>query len=307
MFAFRCLSYAVAAISLVAAPHSAALAEDEAVVLKPSSPWNLDYGEHRCRIARTFGEGENLNVFYLEQWQPSTGASWLVAGPAIDGYRAGRTTNFKFGEKGDSGEFEMRDMTIGEFGKAVTSRSSVVSKEANAVEKTVNDPDFYERDGLEQLDSVKASGIDKLSISQNGQPSVILKFGDLEKPLAAMNQCMANLVARWGFEVPEQETVAVAPKPVDIMPVARRIQRNYPASAIIKGAQADFQVRLNIEADGIISDCQLVNLTLADDFDMKRHPCAAFMELAKYEPARTATGKPIRSYVIQRIRYTMSD
>ena len=82
MSAFRFISFA-AAVSVVAAPHSAAQTDDEVVVLEPSSPWQLDYGKDRCRIARTFGEGDDTNMFYLEQWEPAAWATWLVAGPAV--------------------------------------------------------------------------------------------------------------------------------------------------------------------------------------------------------------------------------
>ena len=307
MSAFRVVSVAAAAISVAVTPLSAALAEDEAVVLEPTRNWQLDYGENRCRIARTFGDDKNETLFYLEQWEPAIWAAALVAGPSVEKYRSGRATRFTFGTGGEEDEFELRDMTLGDFGDAIAFRTTIVPNGKMSVQVENDAELILGRGRFTKLASQAATGINRVTLSQKGSPTVTLNIGSMEEPLEAMNACMKDLVAHWGFDVAEQETIVEDPKPGGLLPVARRIQSNYPASALRKGAQADFQMRLTIEADGSITDCQLVNLTLADDFDMKRHPCKAFQELAEFEPARTAFGEAVRSYSIQRIRYMIPD
>ena len=47
---------------------------------EPSSQWQLDYGDTRCRIGRIFGEGETETALYLEQVEPSESLHWIVGG-----------------------------------------------------------------------------------------------------------------------------------------------------------------------------------------------------------------------------------
>ena len=307
MSAFRVVSVAAAALFVAVAPLSAALAEDEAVVLEHSSFWRLDADENRCRLARQFGEGENKTLFYMEQWHPSLKVDWLVAGAVFDGYSEDKPTTFAFDDGGDRGEFEFLGQTVEGFGKAVAYKSVVIENP----EQSTGRPDeeaiasyLKPRTDL-YLDSKKAAGIERLTLSQGGQRDIVLKLTDLEKPLAAMNLCMDSLIRSWGFDVDEQRTVTQGPKPTNMAAVARRIQLEYPMKAARAGAQATFQMRLTIEADGSISDCLLVNTTLADDFDMRKHPCTVFLKQAKFEPARTASGEPVRTYYMQRIAYRM--
>lgn len=48
-----------------------AAAADEPLVLKPTSNWQVDYAEDKCRLARKFGEGDTLTVVMFEQDGPS--------------------------------------------------------------------------------------------------------------------------------------------------------------------------------------------------------------------------------------------
>ncbi|QZD90751.1 energy transducer TonB [Qipengyuania aurantiaca] len=293
----------LAAISIVA-PQSAAANDDPTlIVLQPSSPWNLDMGEHKCRIARLFGEGENQTIFLIDQWDPSTTAQWTLAGPALEKYRNGRATEYEFGNGGDAGEFELLGSSFGEFGNAVQSSSGFVTGDP------LGDEEDQERDylvnplGLPALDAKGAVGIEWLTVSQRGRTPVRLRLGSLEGPLAALNVCMENLVEFWGFDLEEQRRIASPPEVSNMPQVTREVAEHYPNSALRRGAQADFHIRMTIDTQGQIENCVLLSQTVADKFELGGHPCTSFERYARIEPARDKTGQPIRAYLTNRIVY----
>ena len=288
---------------LATGPLSAA--DRDVVTLEPAGPWNLDMGENRCRIARLFGEGDKKTLFYLEQWDPSREALWSVAGPPVERYRPARNVRFQFGPEGDSGEFELRDIGLGDYGRAVSDTSSV------AVPTWPNFK-FGERNyaldprGMPALNAAGAETIATLTLSQHFRPTIVLDLGSLGAPLKAMNVCMADLVSSWGFDVEAQKAVQSPPVVTNFLEVAKKIWKYYPEPAERKGAQADFHLRMTVGADGAAKACVLLNQTLAPDFDMRRHPCTFFTKFGKFEPARTASGAPIETFYVTRIWYTIS-
>ncbi|WP_369026517.1 hypothetical protein [Qipengyuania sp. RANM35] len=276
-------------------------------MLKPIGQWNLDMGENKCRIARVFGSEEQKAAFYLEQWSPSEEADWAVAAREVAGFRSDRKTTYAFGPGGKSDDFEFTKTSFGDFGNLVGARSKIVSDDPSQEDVNSNDDD--ERDwqarprGLEQLDSDRAAQITSLTLSQSGRTDVVIETGGLKPVLAAMNACMEDLVRHWGLDPAEQRRVVSPPKATNMPKVVQYIMSTYPAGALRKGAQATFHLRIMVGTNGAVEECVLTNQTLAEDFDMKRHPCFAFTTRAVMEPARDAAGEPVRSFYTARIAY----
>ena len=297
------MSPLLAATCLAGANAASAKDDPGLVLLEPSSSWNLDMGEHKCRIARLFGEGENKTIFMIDQWDPSKSAQWTVAGPALEKYRNGRDTSFEFSGGGDSGEFELLGSFFGEFGNAIQSSSGFVPDESDD-DGEDEEPDYLANPrSLPALDAKGAAGIEWLTVTQRGRTPVRLKLGSLEAPLAAMNVCMEDLVEFWGFDVEEQRKVASPPEVTNMPKVVREVAERYPESALRRGAQADFHIRMTIDTQGQIENCVLLNQTAADNFELGGHPCTAFERYAKIEPARDKEGQPVRTYLANRIVY----
>lgn len=304
MFGSHPGALAASFIALAFTVTTAQAKEIEPVRLAPSGVWQLDMAENKCRIARLFGEGESETVFFIEQWDPSRSAYWNVAGPPLEDYREWRDTNYAFGPGGDEGEFRFVPSTLGDYGTAIGRSSTFAQNEESDIDEEDRD---YAKDprGLQVLDSEGAQGIHLLTLSQKNQADVVLDLGDMEAPLAAMNSCMRNLVEHWGFDLVQQESVQSPAKVTNIESVARIIQKEYPRDALRRGGQADFHYRLTVGEDGKVEDCLLLNQTLAEDFDMRRHPCTAFKDHAEIEPARGVSGEAVRTYYTGRIVYRM--
>lgn len=297
--------FAITSLGLASsAVQPAFAAEDEAKILEPVGPWQLDMGENKCRIARVFGEDGQQTMFYLEQWDPSSAAHWLVAGPPLEKYKSWRDTRFQFGPEGAEDEFRFQESTMGEWGNAISHLSSLTSSDTEEDGASGSDEAAKPR-GLPGMDAEAGANINRLTLSQSGRPAVVLELGEMKNVMIAMNDCMANLVEHWGFDVEEQKSVQSSPKVTNLARVTRRIVDYYPHDARRKGAQADFHLRLTVGADGSFKSCTLLNQTLAPDFDMERHPCTAFERIGELEPALTANGTPVESFYTVRIRYVM--
>ena len=280
------------------------LADDtlEPVILSPAGPWQLDMATNKCRLARLFDSGEQKTVFYLEQWNPGSDLLMTVAGPPFAKFRYFRDTQYTFGEAGDAGEFGFTKSTLGEYGAAINTSTTIARQEDADDDAEARDYSDRPR-GLPTIDSEGAAGIETLTFYQKKRAPVMLKLGDMQAPLAAMNMCMRDLVKDWGFDPDEQATVQTPARVTNMEHVVRRVQDAYPTDALRRGAQADFHMRLTVGADGKVEDCVLLNQTHAEGFDIRKGPYHNFMTNAEFEPARDAAGTPIRTYYTSRIVY----
>jgi TonB family protein len=274
--------------------HMPALAQ-EPVVLKPSSDWNLDYGETRCRIMRTFGEGDQKTAFYFEQFAPSQYLSWLVAGPLVKRLSGLRHTKVTMGSAGQPFVLDSPfALTFGEFGDAV---ESIGFKKIDSPEA---ETDKSAPLGLPEVSVDEGSRIDWIEFSR-GKAIYRLETGNLGPVVKAMNTCMENLVTWWGADPAVLRQRQTGPELLNQDEVVRKVVAHYPMKALRQGKQADLMMRVMVEADGTVSKCQISEITSAADFD--NEACVVFITAAKFSPAKDAQGRPLPSYYTNRIRY----
>ena len=282
----------------------------EVATIEPTTAWQLDMGENKCRIARLFGDPEAPTVFYLEQWEPSDHAIWAVASPGLETFKDGRDARFAFGPGGDTRQFKFFAGEYGDIGKLASGMTALAGPAAMSANTKQIDavvvPDWQKNPrGLPHMDDTAAEGVDRLEISQGDSEAVVLRLGDMGPVVKALNACTANLVEYWGFDVEQQRTVASPPEITNMNRVVRSVVSRYPDKAERAGEEADFHLRINVDETGAVSECKLVNQTLAEGFDMSRHPCTSFTHVARIKPALTVSGQPVRSYYTVRIAYRM--
>src|SRR3546814_10235975 len=86
----RFLAIAPLAVLACLAASPARAADDAPVVLEPSSQWNVDFAEDRCRLARTFGGEGNRHILLFEQGGPTAAFGLTVAGPQFERFKTDR-------------------------------------------------------------------------------------------------------------------------------------------------------------------------------------------------------------------------
>lgn len=287
--------------ALVLAALSSALAavptQAEPVVLKPSSPWNVDFAADQCRLTRLFGTGEDQHYLSFQQYWPGDRAGLTVAGPAFKKFRSLERTAVRFFEAQEPLKSTPFTGSVETFGTGVIF-SSIALDEADA--ETDSGPEPLSG-GVEQMDLALGKQVQFVELRQ-GSRDVRLDTGPLDEPFAVLNQCSVDLLREWGLDAERHLTALSRPRWINEESLVRRITADYPADALAKGEQAIMRMRLIISAEGTVESCTMLKATKT--IELESRACKV-MERAQFEPARDAAGQPFRSYYATSITYRL--
>ncbi len=296
---------------LTAVPSTALAAEPEVVEYAPSSDWHLDYAEARCRIVRTFGEGDDETVLYMEQLQPSATLGWVAAGGLVKALGSRSKFQVQFGPGLAPFEIDTEARyTLGKFGASIHGSNignmgPVAVSVAAAVDTEVSDPSPPMQPtpvGMPALSVEEGKSIEWIEFTRKDR-HYRLRTGEMGSVFAAMNACMANLVEHWGADSETLSGRAAAPRLLNIQRVAKEVQKSYPSKAERRGESADLNIRVMVDEKGRVSSCHITEITSAENFSDVA--CDKFTQLAQFEPARNMDGEAVASYYVTTVRYRM--
>ncbi len=265
--------------------------QEGAVRLEPLTPWNIDFGENRCRLTRMFGSAEDRHLLMFEQAAPGRYFGLTLAGRSIERFKT--ATKVGLGLERDEPMLEIERFghgTVADFGSAV-----IIS--ALALNETP--PEGALRAASVDLDA--AATIDRI-VLQRGKLVVSLETGNLKDALAALNTCSADLLAQWGLDPVEHQNYVPAFWNNSETVIAR-IKATYPRVAERRGEQAIIRLRVIVEHDGSVSNCLIDESTIAVTLES---PACKEMQRATFNPARNARGEPMRSFYSTTITYALS-
>ncbi|TRD11438.1 TonB family protein [Erythrobacter insulae] len=275
----------------------APLAAKERSGLNPSSTWLVDYAPDKCRLARTFGEGEDRHAIFFEQYWPGARLGLSLAGPRFKRFRGKTSTRLKFFADQEAMPTEPFRGDTESVGPAIIYSSISPSKGAGGEESEVSGIPHT------QLDTDFASQIQFVWVKQRGK-EVQLNTGALGDAFAALNTCTADLVRSWGLDPEVQSKLRKAPFWKNETEVVQSAVRKYPNAALVRGEQAIVRMRVMIDKTGTVTDCVLNEATVTDKLDS---PFCQNMEMAEFDPALGADGTPIASYYATSITYVIRD
>ena len=290
------LGIVAAAMALTATPASAedypnALAEDEGTtVLQPISPWNIDFGASRCRLTRLFGNEDDQHLLFFEQGAPRPNFGVTFAGSEVRRFQDAR--HLEIGMERDEPVERQERIGIGDVaqvGPAIIVASYSIGR---------SDPSSVLRNA--GIDLEEAETIDRI-VLKRGNRVLSFETGNMMPPFQAMNACTSDLLRDWGLD-PDKHQSFVPPKWTNQQTIVRRIQNVYPRSALVRGEQAIFRMRVIVEEDGSVSECFIENSTETDRLDS---PACRTMERAQFDPALDAQGQPMRSFYATSITYAI--
>ena len=294
----RLLHRALAGLVVVSAAglSTAAMAgEEPSLVYEPATEWMLEYGDARCRAGRIFGSEEKPTLLLLDQHNPGSNFSWLIAGEALEDVGSNKRLLIRFGENNE--EFLLDAgliLKMDGYGKAF--RGTGVRKAQRSEQSA--EPDFLASSF--DLDPAEGAAIKWIDVSRGGK-IVRLQTGSLEHIYRGLNKCMEDLVRHWGVDPAIQRTVVTAPKFQNGNEVARRIQRDYPSRALFHNEQTDLHIRVMIDANAKVTSCTLTNLTAAKSFTEKA--CSIIEKHAEFTPAVDQSGNSVPSYFVGILSY----
>ncbi len=292
---------ALAALLMTAQPVQATK-EQKPVRLTASSYWNIDYADENCRLARTFGKGENRHVLFFEQGGPDDRFAFTVAGPAFKKFRGNSSVEIGFGAFPTSSKIDPLMGTVEGYGDAVIYADLDFRNDGKNDDENDDENDDYQKEpktSVSAIDVGEAAQVDFVSVRQRNR-EVIFETGKLSDAIVALNKCALDLVRVWGLDIEKHRNLSRMPVWTNRDRIVRKIQANYPVAARIRGEQAIKRMRVIVETSGDVSECKLEDATTSDKIGGVA--CKAMMR-AKFQPALDADGKPMRSYYFASITY----
>jgi TonB family protein len=280
-------AYAVLAAALTAQPLAAADEPPVPSVLEPTSPWNLRYDDEACRLVRTFGTGEAAVAVLFSKYAPGPEMEVLVTGKSLTPRNSIPTYRFLPG--GDRIEARTALYGTSEAGLTTWQFSSRI-----LAPERVNDwrhpVPAHETQTAEHL---RAAEIDSFELSAGPKLAVVLKIGKLDKPFAALDTCLVDLVSTWGYDPGRQRAIASLPRP-KTNPGGWLGFDAYPPDLVLTGKSGKVRIRLDVGTEGRPTKCFVQGATSDPAFEDVS--CKALMRRARFEPARDASGQAVPYY-----------
>lgn len=278
----------------VATPASARSAE---IVLEPSTLWNVDYGDEKCRLARLFGEGEDKTILFMEQWGPDERFGFSVAGPAFNRFRSRSKTEIKFFDQRVAFETEPFTGDVEGFGRAVIHANFSLGN-GNEFSREIGEVQY----GLPQIETEIAKQAKYVAFKQ-GNRTVKLETGPLHEAFTVLNQCSHQRLVDWGLDLDKHLTIKQMPLWRNEKKIAGQIASIYPTRALREGESAIFRMRVLVNEDGSISDCKIYESTITEAL---QSPACDKMKGAEFDPALDAEGRPVKSFYQTTIIYRVN-
>ena len=276
--------------------HSPSSAKDPGA-LAPSSTWVLDYSEESCRLARSFGDGDEKVSLILAKYAPGTGMEIMVSGKTL-APGSSRYITYAFGnaeptkiEKplfGDSGA----DGTVWQFSGGLIPPDRFEELQNNAAHGSEY--------AAAEARAAESAEVFKIGI---GRKETVLDTGMLAKGIEAMDACLDNLVASWGYDPEQLKTIVQGPEPVGRI-TSWFNAKDYPDDALREGLSGAVRFRLGIDIQGRVDKCTIQAAFSDPSFADK--VCSEFMRKGRFVPAKSAAGEPVPSYWVNTVVFLSS-
>lgn len=289
------------AAALLVMPHALVAAPKEPLRLKPSMPWNVDFAEGRCRIARVFGADKERVFMFLDRYGPGEYFRLTVAGKPMQTWHDKGDATVQFGPAEKEQQLDFLAGTLDKFPALIfTSRTRVAppsDEELAAIARRSPDDEWIE---LAPVSEARLKAISNLTIGKPLRRPVVLEAGSMRGAFKVSNACIDNLMATWGIDVEKHRTMLRMPTPQK--PPSRWIvSSDYPVKMLRVGQPAIVEFRLSIGPDGVPLACHIQETTRPKEFD--NAVCKSVMRRARFEPGLDATGTAITSYYRNTVRF----
>lgn len=286
----------VLALSAVSLVLSAAPLTAETIEVAPSGPWNVDFGEERCRLTRTFGQGDDQHLLLIEQYWPGRSFGLTAAGAAFSKFRNQQATTVAFSDAQTPQSLQSWTGDIQDFGPAVIFSRLFLTPRPDGSAQAETPPS-----GVPTSDMTAARSVQFVSLKQ-GKAEVRLMTGPLDQAFGVLDNCALDLIGTWGLDIEQHRTATRMARLIDRDAVVRKVVAAYPRDAANIGEQGLVRMRVTVTPEGTVSDCAVIKATETQRLES---PACKVMQTARFEPALDAAGAPMRSYYTENITYQM--
>ena len=267
----------------------------EPLHLTPASRWVLDYAEESCRLARSFGQGDEEITLIMSQFEPGdefvvtlAGKSWLPS------YSDGPLNiKLRFGPAEEQSEESAYTGTLGDKRAILFTGAQRLAPYTKA--ERIASRERYERGSFvaAPIGKAREAAVKWLTISFSQRKELVLETGPMNETMAKLRECSWDTVKHWGLDVEQQRTLSRVAFPTD-SPANWISADDYPTRMLRGGYQGIVHFRLMVDAAGKATSCTIQLSTRPKEFDDA--VCRNFMRRARFTPALDAQGKPVPSY-----------
>lgn len=266
---------------------STAAQAQEAVVLQPSGPWALDYGDDYCRLGRVFTDGTNEVELGIERIRPDAQLRLWIVGDSIRSFRGATETGYTFlPAQGERMVVPIRASTAG---RQVLSLPEITLTPFTppAPGQAFAPPPKYDA----AAEQAVAKGITAIGLGKGLTRPVRFETGALDAPISALQACTDDLVKSWGVDPEKNKTLSTP-----------AIPQGFPWLPTGTVGFADFgkmagntnQIRVLVDASGKPTACHIAWPTLGTETNTTI--CNSVMEKASFIPAKDAGGQNVATF-----------
>jgi hypothetical protein len=295
-----------AAVGVSSLLQSAPAHAREMIRLPPSSKWVLDYAEENCRLARSFGTGDQQVNLVLDQFAPGDWFRVTLSGRplTLSNLKIPSKPLLRFGPNEKPSEADGFAALIGKVPAFITSSSlrlaPFTEAETKASENAFRSGQIFDPETIGQAREAATKWIELTDLLRSAD--ITLEVGPLDKAFEALRQCSWDTVRSWGLDVAQQKSLSRKPK-AKRTAVSWFSPDDYPSKMLDENKQAVVNFRVIVDEKGAPASCTIQRSTRPKDFDDL--VCRLIMKRAKFEPALDASGNPVRSFYTQRVTWRL--
>lgn len=265
------------------------MAQDDAVVLAPTSEWMLDRAEHSCTIRRSFGDAKNVTWLEMRKASPFGGD-----------YRFTITTN-QFTTTGQvplayfspAGEPEIPDLRLYEKAGDRGSVAFFMGVQSGFVADRSRAGQPLSPEEADAATDQFRTAITGLRVEAAFDKTLLLQTGEMRGPLATAEKCIEDLMTSWGVDpkhaMGESRTIASDGHVLWNEELLNRV----PETLRRRGKETRVVFPLVVGADGVPTACWLDQPFVEEGYE--NWACKLILHNARYTPALDKDGKPMRA------------
>ena len=287
-------------ILALATPTLAAAAAPAPLTLKPTSAWQVDYADERCRLGRQFGEGKQTVLLLMDRFGPSESFRLTIAGQVVKTFVEKGDADIQFGPNEQQQQIAFLNGNLGKEPALVFSGSARIAPPSAAETLAIKNREKTEWVVVEPISEDRQKAVRHLRVGKPLRKPVMLETGSMRAPLAALDTCIDNLLISWGVDVEKHKTLSKQAEPLK-SPGKWVVSSDYPTDMLSVGQPALVNFRLSIGPDGVPSACHIQATTRPKEFD--NAVCKSVMRRARFSPALDAKVQPMPSYYQNTVRF----
>ena len=263
-------------------------------------PWEVNYDDDSCHLIGTFGSGDDRIIVRFTRYQPGDGFALALIGKPMRTSSASSRVKLDFGPQVDPQEHDSFNGTMGTTPAAFLLGLTLIDRPKLAKAATL-------ADALKALEPTNITPeqealVRDLTILTGNRKSYRLALGSMAAPMRTLRGCTTDLVKHWGLDPTEQASLARRPTPIS-NPGSWMNSGDYPSAMLRIGGNGMVQFRLDISETGSIAACHIQSRTNPDAFaDLS---CKLISKRGRFTPALDRNGKPVKSYFVSSVRWTM--